>query len=177
MLRYMNKRLKLNTFEKLSHYWPATMFAGLMLWSIYLMLSTADRNKLPRACYIFCFCASLSAIFYIIQKRRLQYIAVKTTLTPTEVSKIVHFFEQNKGWKRKRKTSDIYIATIDGGILKGSWGERITIEQHKDTLYISSICDPEKPSSLTSWGRNKKHINAFKHQVALHEKAKAAQQI
>jgi len=168
----MKKSVTLSGLEKLTHYWPFLLFAGLTLWSVYVMLVITNIAKPERVFYIFYFCAPVSIIFYVIQKRRLKYTVVTTTLTPAEIDAVLLKLEAGKGWKRKRKTPFIYIATTYGGLLSGSWGERITIEQSGGMVYMNSICDPAKPSSVTSWGRNKKNVTAFKHQIALQEKKK-----
>jgi len=167
----MKKKLKLNTFGYFTHYWPAILFAGLTMWSLYLMLTTTDSATLQRTLYIFYFCGPIGVLIFFIQKRRLQYTIIKIALTPLEIEKVICYLEDNKGWKRKHKSDSIYVATTQSRWLSGSWGEQITIEQDHNIIYINSICDPNKNPSLTSWGRNKRNIKTFKERLALYEKA------
>jgi len=43
----------------------------------------------------------------------------------------------------------------------GSWGEQITIVKLDGYLLLNSICDPEKPASITSFGWNKRNLKSF----------------
>lgn len=43
----------------------------------------------------------------------------------------------------------------------GSWGEMITIFRNNTSVYINSICDPDKRPSIMSYGSNKKNIQTF----------------
>lgn len=51
-------------------------------------------------------------------------------------------------------TNDAFIANTNPGFFSGSWGEQITVLFYQDSVFVNSICDPNKRSSVISWGRN-----------------------
>ena len=44
-------------------------------------------------------------------------------------------------------------------------GERITIIRDNNKILINSICDPDNRPSVSSWGQNRKNVNAFKKRI------------
>jgi len=40
----------------------------------------------------------------------------------------------------------------------GSWGEQVTLIFSGKKILINSICDPDKKSSIVSYGNNKRNV-------------------
>jgi len=53
------------------------------------------------------------------------------------------------------------VAKTTGDLFAPFWGERITIVFDNAQIHINSICDPSKMSSIISFGRNKKNVDAI----------------
>ena len=102
-------------------------------------------------------------IFAIIQYRRLNFKRLKKHLTPEEFKYFVVQTGQKMNWNFINLTKDYAVAI--SRFNWASWGERITIIRKDNELLINSICDPDNRHSVSSWGRNKKNINAFKKRI------------
>ena len=63
-------------------------------------------------------------------------------------------------WKIERNNKAVFRAYRPSN-WTGSWGEMITIIRGKDALLLNSICDPNKTSSVASFGWNKRNIETF----------------
>lgn len=98
-------------------------------------------------------------IFAVIQYRRLSLKEVETSLSVDEFKQIFKAVGKEMNWQIESLTSDIIIAKT--GFSWASWGERITIIREKNFILINSICDPDNRPSISSWGRNRKNINAI----------------
>lgn len=98
-------------------------------------------------------------IFAIIQYRRLNFKKLNTHLTPEEFKTIAEQAGEEMNWNFMNLTKDYAIAIT--GFNWASWGERITIIRKENEILINSICNPDNRPSVSSWGQNRKNINAF----------------
>jgi hypothetical protein len=64
-------------------------------------------------------------------------------------------------WEFISTTNDAYIAKTNPGFFSGSWGEQISVLFYQDSVFVNSICDPNKRSSVVSWGRNSENENTL----------------
>ena len=102
-------------------------------------------------------------IFAIIQYRRLNFKKLNKRLTPQEFKTIAEQAGEEMNWNFMNLTKDYVIAVT--GLNWASWGERITIIRKENEILINSICDPDNRPSVSSWGQNRKNINAFKKRI------------
>ena len=103
----------------------------------------------------------IPAIFFgFIQHRRLYFKRIPGTLTPEEFKEAVQEAGKEMDWNFLNLTKNYAIAIT--GFNWFSWGERITIIRRKNEILINSICDPDNKPSVTSWGQNRKNIQALK---------------
>jgi hypothetical protein len=96
----------------------------------------------------------LGGLAFWLQKRRLRYKIIQTTLTRAQVEAIIERVADELEWKGHFVTNKIYKAKTSPRFFSGSWGEEITILLPDNRIFINSICDPDKHASLTSFGRN-----------------------
>ena len=104
-----------------------------------------------------------AVLFAIIQYRRLNFKRLNTNLTAEEFKSIAEQAGQKMNWNFLNLTNDYVIAIT--GFNWASWGERITIIRKENEILINSICDPDNRPSISSWGRNRKNVNAFKKRI------------
>lgn len=100
---------------------------------------------------------SLSYLIYRIQKYRLKFQVVDTTLNHAQIKKVIELVADQLEWKGQFTGNDIYEAKTDPGFFSGSWGEQITILIACNKVFVNSICDLDKRSSIVSFGRNAKN--------------------
>jgi hypothetical protein len=99
----------------------------------------------------------LSFVFFRIQKSRLKFQVIKTTLKRDEIVNIIEQVAHQLEWKGRFFSREIYEAKTDPGFFSGSWGEKITILLADNQVFVNSICDPDKRSSVVSMGRNREN--------------------
>lgn len=108
----------------------------------------------------------LGLLSYRMQKRRLKFIVVETSLSHAQLHDIIDKVGQELKWRFVSETEYAYIARTNPGFVSGSWGEQITILINNDSVFVNSICDPSKHTSLVSFGRNRENeatlINTIK---------------
>jgi len=145
-------------WEKLTHY--GLVFFFLFMPAVVLCLQLVDYLKGDHPFYwgfdpwIIAIQLVLSGLTFWIQKRRLRFKIIQTILTRAQVEAIIERVADELEWKGHFVTSKIYKAKTYPGFFSGSWGEEITILLPDNRIFINSICDPDKKSSVTSMGRN-----------------------
>jgi hypothetical protein len=103
----------------------------------------------------------LAIIFYLIQKNRLKFKIVTTTLNTEQLKGVINEVAKDLKWVRMPSSAQTYIAKTLPGFFSGSWGEQITVLFNNDTVLINSICDPDRRPSLVSMGRNRENENTL----------------
>ncbi|MBD1362375.1 hypothetical protein IDJ77_01015 [Mucilaginibacter sp. ZT4R22] len=103
----------------------------------------------------------LAVIFYFIQKKRLKFKIVKTSLNAEQLKGIINEVAKDLKWVRMSSSTKTYIAKTLPGFFSGSWGEQITVLFYNDTVLINSICDPDRRPSVVSMGRNRENENTL----------------
>lgn len=101
----------------------------------------------------------LGLLFYRLQKNRLKFKHIETKLTREEIDPIIEKVVNELEWTPYLINEKIIIAKTHPSFFSGSWGEQVTILFDKNRILVNSICDPDKPSSVVSFGRNKKNMD------------------
>lgn len=163
------QRVQLSSWEKLSHYLPALAVFNGVVMGVYTMVTADNEEEIARGFNVIIPCFVLTIIISYIQWKRLRFTVIETSLDSTELAEVIKYVEKRQKWDVTVRSTTFYIATADEGALFQSWGERITILYYENRIYFSSICDPNKRTSLSSWGRNWENLDIFKRAVVLLE--------
>lgn len=108
---------------------------------------------------------ALGYLVFFIQKRRLKFKVVQTTLSREQVKTIIKQLAAQLEWTGHFTSAKVYQATTSPGFFSGSWGEQITILLPDNRVWVNSICDLKKRSSVVSMGRNRKNEQTIIDQV------------
>lgn len=160
------KKITLNVSQKLTHFHIVILFAVLSITGVFFVITSEDKATLERSSYPCIGFIALTLIFYFIQKRRLRFIVIDTILERNQLQKAIDYVASKRNWKEITSNDDYYLATSYVGLLGGSWGEYITILFYNNKIYFNSICDPNKKTSLSSYGRNREHAKLFKKAIS-----------
>jgi hypothetical protein len=98
---------------------------------------------------------------YRLQRNRLKFFLVYSTLDIKQLKKVISDVAKDLDWVTISSNKNVYTAKTFPGFFSGSWGEHITVLFHANTVYINSICDPDKKSSIVSFGRNRKNVQTL----------------
>lgn len=134
-------------------------FFGIMvlyyIWNYFYEIP----NRFGLEVFLFMFAPiPFAALFYYIQKKRLEFKVIRTDLPRFKIDKIIKSAAKALEWKIIKKNNKVIIAKTNPPFISGSWGEHITILFQGNYILINSICDPEKHTSLASMGRNKQNV-------------------
>ena len=160
------KRLKLNRWQILDHYFIVIfiliipIFTLFSLFEIYVTDSydgVRTANELISTSFPWLIPA---IVFYFLQKRRLRFREVKVEYSDQEFQGAIERTAKEYEWKIELNNKKIFRAYRPWN-WTGSWGEMITIIKDTDRLLLNSICDPNKTSSVASFGWNKRNIDTF----------------
>ncbi|MBL0183887.1 MAG: hypothetical protein IPP96_17015 [Chitinophagaceae bacterium] len=157
------KKLKLSFWNKVTHF-------GIVGFLIFIPASFAflhfkdalnDKSKVitTKDLLIVLIPLGIALLFYILQSNRLKFQEVDTNLSKQQLKDIIEKVANQLGWFPKEVNDNYIVAITHPSLWSGSWGEQITILFTKNKILINSICDPGRASSITSMGRNRKHVN------------------
>lgn len=92
------------------------------------------------------------------QYNKLRFLEMTTSLSYERIYKIIEEVSQTNGWVPDHIEPDCFIGHTTPGLLSGSWGEQIIVVFDNRRILINSICDLNKRSAVTSFGRTTKNI-------------------
>ena len=154
--------LQLTAGDKFSHYGIVVYLLIIPSTLIFVILKDlvlkGSANLRTEFVWIIVIAGALSFLFYRLQKKRLKLTKVDTCLTKEEIETVVEKVADELKWYPHLIDEEIIIAKTQPGFWSGSWGEQITIIFDSGRIWINSICDPDKMSSVTSNGRNDKNL-------------------
>jgi hypothetical protein len=160
------KRLKLSRWHTLDHFFIVLFILfipGLTLFSLFeiYVTETYDGVRTAEELISTAWPWIIPAIaFYFIQKKRLRFREVKAEYSDQEFQEAIERTAKEYEWQIELNNKNVFRAYRPYN-WTGSWGEMITIIKDKDRLFLNSICDPNKISSVASFGWNKRNINTF----------------
>lgn len=153
--------LKLNIGDKFGHYSIVIYMLFIPLLSIYFFIKDYFFNDPPLkqiSIWINIGLILISIFCYLLQRKRLRFQILETSLNSQEAMIIFEEAIQTLGWTIKRKRDKEILAKTHPHWLTGSWGEQVTILFDDKKIYINSICDLDKKASVASFGNNKKNV-------------------
>lgn len=160
------KRLKLSFWQTVSHYFIVVFFLLIPIFTLISVFEiyvtkTYDGVRSTGELLRFSLPWILPAIaFLFIQRYRLRFKKILIDYTDEEFKEAVQRTSKELEWTID-KNNKTYLRANRPWNWTGSWGEMITIIRLKDGLLTNSICDPDKWTSVVSYGWNRKNIRTF----------------
>ncbi|MFC0878883.1 hypothetical protein ACE01N_19980 [Saccharicrinis sp. FJH2] len=161
------KRLKLKGIGYFGHYAFVILILSPFLLTIIEYIKYLNgtykglrpMNELFEGTSIFIF---LALILLLIQIRRLKFKTLETNISEESIINLCTKFAKVNNLEVKHVTKNEFVATSNGFLSFGTWGEMITVIIIDNIVYINSICDPYKRPNIVSLGKNKAYRNALK---------------
>jgi len=159
--------------RQLPGFWAKATHYGVVLFCLFFpaiflcnyLFNYLKGTQLPFDASELCIFVVLPFVFgvllFMLQKRRLKFKHITTTLTRAQIEAIIHRVGDELEWKGHYVSSNAYKAKTYPGFFSGSWGEAITILLAGNSVFVNSICDPDKRGSLASFGRNRENENTL----------------
>ena len=157
--------LKISNWDKFSHYGIVAFFfiipTMFLFFHIKDYLQGTPKPMKEGEIWFIIVPVILGYLFYRLQKKRLAFKSIETSLTREQLNSIIENVAHKLEWHQYLNNEKVFIAKTFPSFFSGSWGEQITILFDKNRLLINSICDPDKKSSVVSMGRNKKNMDTL----------------
>lgn len=109
---------------------------------------------------------TLAAGLYVFQTRQLRLTRIITSYNLDAIREIVVDAARLNNWEVKNNRKTLMILKTHPSFWSGSWGEQITLLFDERTVWVNSICDPDKRTSIVSAGRNKQNIEILTHALS-----------
>lgn len=103
----------------------------------------------------------LGMISTYVQQQKLYFKTVRTNLSKEELCKIMEEVGKGRKWIFDYVGDDCVVAHTKPGIFAASWGEQIFMVFDQGKVWVNSICDLQKRSSVTSFGRTTEHVRSL----------------
>ena len=166
-MKKTNQKVNLTNNEKFYHYFILLFLAVLPVMSIYFLiqnhLGLYSGPRKPENFYTIGGIGTLLiTLFYALQNRRLKFNVIHKVVDYKDIEIAVKQCSFELDWDIILKTKNKIIATRKNNF---AWGERITIIIEQDKVLINSICDPNKMTAITSYGRNRENVECFRKRI------------
>lgn len=162
-------RLKLSPLDTFAHYAIVMCFFAcpVLFVGLYLRDVIQGTSKLlSSGVLVFGWVSALLGIlFYWMQRRRLKFTPVHTTLPREQLDDAIETVANALEWIPYDIQPSFIIAKTHPSFVSGSFGEQITVVFDQDRILINSICDPDKRSSIVSMGRNRRNVERLVEEV------------
>ena len=168
-------RLWLSFGDKLSYFFPAYGIVGISVFMPSFWLydqiigsskPVAIRPGEPASYFFVLVPLFLGAAIYLFQNRALRLVAVRTGRGKAENRAFVRARAKKLGHFIVLDNKDALVGITNPPFRSGSWGERVTVLFQDGEVFVNSICDPDKPSSLVSFGRNRTNVQRIVDSIA-----------
>ncbi len=152
------RSLKLRGMAKFNYFWPLILVASFPFIGLAVQFFSPGKNDLTLPILI---PIPIAALLYWHLNRSLRYRMVRTNHSAEENFHSVVSLAHRQNWKIKTKRASSFIQAKVGGFPKTmSWGEQVSVQFNGFDVYVNSICDPDEPPSLTSFGQNAENIQS-----------------
>ncbi len=155
--------LQLTIWAKLTHYGiSVAFFLVLPMTILFNIKDNFDGTYTPFQVSHFWFLMGstfLALLLYRIQRSKLKLKIIETPLTREQLDPIISKVANELEWFPYVVNEKVILAKSYPDFLSGSWGEQITILFDRNRILVNSICDPDKKSSVVSYGRNKENVD------------------
>jgi hypothetical protein len=163
--------VKLTFWGKIIHYGVVGYLIFIMAMFLFLQLTNTGNSPLKPLnggeFWVFMVLILLIFFIYKLQRKRLKFKSVETGLKRKEINDIIREVASELKWTLHSVNENYIVAKTHPGFFSGSWGEQITIIFDRDRVLVNSICDPDKRSSVTSMGRNRRNENKLMNEIKI----------
>ena len=104
----------------------------------------------------------LPILLYRRQRRKLDFQSLPTSLDKQGIYDRIYYLSVKYDWDVDHYGEDCIVAHTNPSFLRLSWGEQIFIVFDKGQIWVNSVNDLNKRTSICSFGYNKRNIRRIK---------------
>jgi hypothetical protein len=150
--------VKLKSLDRILHFGPA-LFLGFAFLIILVSLTIKGRFDIEILTVLGLIFSIPTAIFYAIQKNKLQFNFIKVSINENEFKDLVTAISKEYRWTIDSQANNEFTLKTNPGFINQSWGQHITLKLTRGGILLNSIFDTNKGTSLVTFGSNTKNIN------------------
>lgn len=153
-------KLQLSFWKTIDHYFVVVFLLVIPMMPIFKNWKDGTELSTGELTLILIF-GGLGFFFLWLQSQRLKFKNHTTKLDASTLNDTINAVATELEWDIQQQTDEYIMAKTHPSFWSGSWGEQITILLDRNEVYVNSICDPDKRSSVVSFGRNKQNMNTL----------------
>ena len=112
----------------------------------------------------------ISKRHFRLQYRRLFFRWRKTVLPPERIDALLRELAEQYDWTIDHMDRDFFVAHTHPAWWSATWGEQIFVVHDRGGIWINSINDLDKRSSIVSFGYTRRNIRRVTEAIAAREK-------
>lgn len=165
-----HRRLPLNAEGIWTHYLLPIMLLYLPLFLALITLTGMASISTNVLLWIAAVCVPVAFILFRLQYRRLFFHWWKTGLPPEQIDRLLRELAEQHEWTIDHMDRDFFVAHTHPAWWNATWGEQIFVAHDRGGIWINSINDLGKRSSIVSFGYTRRNIRRVTEAIAAQEK-------
>ena len=165
-----HRRLPLNAEGIWTHYLLPIMLLYLPLFLALITLTGMASISTNVLLWIAAVCVPVAFILFRLQYRRLFFHWWKTGLPPEQIDRLLRELAEQHEWTIDHMDRDFFVAHTHPAWWSATWGEQIFVAHDRGGIWINSINDLGKRSSIVSFGYTRRNIRRVTEAIAAREK-------
>lgn len=165
-----HRRLPLNAEGVWTHYLLPIMLLYLPLFLALITLTGMVSISTNVLLWITAVCVPVAFVLFRLQYRRLFFRWRKTVLPPERIDALLRELAEQYDWTIDHMDRDFFVAHTHPAWWSATWGEQIFVAHDRGGIWINSINDLGKRSSIVSFGYTRRNIRRVTEAITAQEK-------
>lgn len=165
-----HRRLPLNAEGIWTHYLLPIMLLYLPLFLALITLTGMASISTNVLLWIAAVCVPVAFVLFRLQYRRLFFRWRKTVLPPERIDALLRELAEQYDWTIDHMDRDFFVAHTHPAWWSATWGEQIFVAHDRGGIWINSINDLGKRSSIVSFGYTRRNIRRVTEAITAQEK-------
>ena len=146
------------------------MLLYLPLFLAFITLTGMASISTNVLLWIAAVCAPVAFVLFRLQYRRLFFHWRKTELPPERIDALLRELAEQYDWTIDHMDRNFFVAHTHPTWWSATWGEQIFVAHDRGGIWINSINDLGKRSSIVSFGYTRRNIRRVTEAIAAREK-------
>lgn len=165
-----HRRLPLNAEGVWVHYLLPIMLLYLPLFMTLITLTGMASISTNVLLWIAVVCVPVAFILFRLQYRRLFFHWRKMVLPPERIDALLRELAERYDWTIDHMDREFFVAHTHPAWWSATWGEQIFVAHDRGGIWINSINDLNKRSSIISFGYTRRDIRRVTEAITAQEK-------
>lgn len=161
-----HRRIPLDTDWATTHYGLSQMTFSIAVSCliIYIWKYTSGKDNEIFLNFILITLA-IGVVSWICQKRKLYFKEIRTTLSKEEIFNAIGTVGERNGWSLDHAGEDCIVAHTNPRMWSPTWGEQIFVVFDEGKIWVNSVNDLNKRTSIVSFGYTKRNVRQVEEAV------------